>query len=126
MNALTFWTGADPKVITRVIGRSLRSFRPNVPEHRFIEYGESKPMPEPAAGEVVVVCGDRCLDVLRRAGIVAKNRTVNAMREVPIKRGDGWYLVSYDPSITDREPEKTEIIDWDVRLAHRLHCKHAA
>jgi DNA polymerase I-like protein with 3'-5' exonuclease and polymerase domains len=92
-----------------------------VPEHRFIEYGESKPMPEPAAGEVVVVCGDRCLDVLRRAGIVAKNRTVNAMREVPIKRGDGWYLVSYDPSITDREPEKTEIIDWDVRLAHRLH-----
>jgi hypothetical protein len=121
MNALAFWTAADPKVITRVIGRSLQSFRPNVPAHRFIEYGENKPMPEPAAGEVVVVCGDRCLDVLRRAGVVAKNPTVNSMREVAIKRGDGWYLVSYDPSITDREPEKTEIIDWDVRLAHRLH-----
>ena len=121
MNALTFWTGADPKVITKVIGRSLRSFRPNVPKNRCVEFVEGAAMPEPADGEVVVVCGDRCLDVLRRAGIVPKNRTVNAMREVPIKRGNGWYLVSFDPGVTETQPEKTEIIDWDIRLAHRLH-----
>ena len=59
MTALTFWTGADPKVIARVIGRSLRSFRPNVPEHRFVEFAEGKPFPEPGENEVVVVCGDK-------------------------------------------------------------------
>ena len=121
MNVLTFWTGANPTTITKVIGRSLQSFRPNVPEHRFIVYAEGEPFPEPVGGEVVLVCGDRCLDVLRRAGLVAKNRSVTSMRETPIKRPGGWLLVSYDPSVIDREPEKAGIIDWDIRLAHRLH-----
>ena len=43
------------------------------------------------------------------------------MREVPVARGKGWFLVSFDPAVTETQPDKTEIIDWDVRLAHRLH-----
>jgi DNA polymerase I-like protein with 3'-5' exonuclease and polymerase domains len=65
-------------------------------------------------------CGVNPLETLRRAGYVAKNKSMMAMRESPVKRPDGYYLQTYDPYLAKIEPDKQQVIEWDVRLAHRL------
>src|SRR5208283_2123103 len=95
-------------------------FRPNVPAHKFLPLNESCPLPEPEAGSVVLVCGAQPYAALQAAGLAPKNRSLTAMREAPIPRNGGWYMTTFDPGVTLSEPEKGEIIDWDVRLAHRL------
>ncbi len=69
---------------------------------------------------LVLVCGTKPLLALQQAGYAPKNRTVASLREKPIARNGGHYLVTYDPAVILSEPAKREIIDWDVRLAHRL------
>ena len=119
--ALIFWTAAESGLITKTFGASLKAFRPNIPQHQFISWIEDAPPPEPGPGDVVLAAGSKPLETLRKAGIAPKNRTVNSMREIPIKRASGgWYLVTFDPAITNTEFDKREVMDWDVRLAHRL------
>jgi len=117
---LKIWTAAEASVIKRTLGVTLRNFRPNVPPHQFVPWDENSPPPEPGEGEIVIVCGGKPLDALKRAGITPKNRTLSSLREKPIKRGGGYYMITFDPSITANEPDKAEIIDWDIRLAVRL------
>ena len=117
---LTFYTSSDQPMVERTFGRSLRSFRPNIPPHQFKTHQAESPPPKPEAGSVVLVCGVQCYAELQRIGLAPKNRTVSSMRETPIPCNGGWYLMTFDPSAIDAEPEKREIIDWDVRLAHRL------
>lgn len=118
---LNVWSTADTPALTKTFGPVFRGFRPDIPEHKFTQLtnvDEPPPVPEP--GGVVLVCGNKPLDVLRRAGIVPKNRTVNSLREKPVAANGGWYIVTFDPAITASEPEKTELIEWDVRLSVRL------
>jgi len=117
---LQIWTTADAQLIRRTLGITLKNFRPDVPQHQFVPFDEDSPPPEPGAGEIVLVCGNKPLDVLRKAGVVPKNRTLSSLREKPIKKGEGYYFITFDPAITANEPDKSEIIDWDVRLAVRL------
>jgi DNA polymerase I-like protein with 3'-5' exonuclease and polymerase domains len=42
------------------------------------------------------------------------------MREKPLPFNGGHYLATFDPGITQTDPSQQQIIDWDVRLAHRL------
>jgi DNA polymerase I-like protein with 3'-5' exonuclease and polymerase domains len=117
---LKFWTAADTPLIKKTLGVSLRNFRPDIPPHQFIPFEEDSPPPLPGAGNIVVVCGNKPLDLLRRHALAPKNRTLSSLREKPIAAGGGHYLVTFDPFITSNEPDKQEVIDWDVRLAHRL------
>ena len=77
-------------------------------------------LPEPGEGDVVLACGMKALEKLRAAGLVHKSRTLDLLREKPVKRGQGWLMLTFDPGVIQSQPEKREIIDWDVRLAHRL------
>ena len=119
MSQLLFWTAAEPGLITKTFGASLKSFRPNVPPHQFVPFVEGK-LIEPGEGDVVLCCGVKALDALRVAGIFPKNRSLDALREKPVKLGAGWVMVTFDPGVIQSQPEKREILDWDVRLAHRL------
>ncbi len=117
---LVFWTAAGADVIRKTIGQTLKGMRPDTPEHRF--EGINGDVVVPAAGEIVMVCGNKPLDLLKAAALLPKNRTLNSMREKPFKpKADGGvYMVTFDPQVVNSEPEKRAIIDWDVRLAHRL------
>lgn len=117
---LYIWTSANVSIIDKTLGKSLKAMRPHTPDHKFIPFVEGMGPPKPAAGDVVLVCGTKTLDVLQRAGIAPKNRTVNSLREKPIFSNGGNYLVTFDPNITSSEPEQGQTIDWDVRLATRL------
>ena len=112
-------TTADSKWIKRSIGQALRSFSPNVPEHRFTT---SPNWPnEVGQDDVVLVCGAKALEVLQNLGVVTKKRKVSSVRETPFKKPDipGTYFVTYDPTLVASEPEKCEVIQWDVRLVVR-------
>ncbi len=117
---LLFWTAAEPALIKKTFGESLRAMRPVIPAHQFIEWKEDAPPPEPKAGDVLLVCGTKPLETLRRCGHAPKNRTVNSLRETPLKFGGGYALITFDPGVTNSEPEQKQVMDWDVRLAARL------
>lgn len=118
--ALIFWTSAETALVDKTFGASLKRFRPNIPPHKFVTFNEYAEVPLPAAGDVVIAAGTKAVDALRALGLAPKNRSVNSLREHPIKRGDGWFMVTFDPFITVSEFDKKQIMDWDVRLAHRL------
>jgi DNA polymerase I-like protein with 3'-5' exonuclease and polymerase domains len=117
---LKIWTTAETPLIKKTFGVTLKNFRPEVPEHQFITFNDKVEPPIPGLGEVILVCGNKPLDALRRHGIAPKNRTVTSLREKPIAAGGGHYLVTFDPFITNNEPDKQEVLDWDTRLAVRL------
>lgn len=118
--AIKIWTSAESAVVGKVFGQALKSFRPDVPAHQFFTLNPDY-IPEPGPEDVTLVCGNAVLDVLRIAGIIPKNRTANSMREKPVKRpSGGYFLVTFDPGLTQKEFHTREIIEWDVRLAARL------
>lgn len=117
---IRFWTAADTKTVSSTIGKALKALKPNVPPHKF-EAFDPQWIPQPEAGEVVMVCGTKPLDVLKKNGIFKKQFTLNKLRESPVKAAKGgWYLTTFDPSICANEPDKADIIAWDIQLALRL------
>ena len=102
----------------KVLGQSLANFRPNIPRHEFVEWTDD--LIEPASGEIVIVCGGHPLRTLQASGRVPKGRTVTSMREKSIPFQGGYYLTTFDPAVTQTDPSQQQIIDWDIRLAHRL------
>jgi 3'-5' exonuclease len=118
---LFIWSASDSCLLSKTFASSLRSFRPDVPPHQFLSFVEGAPPPEVAIGDVVLVCGNKPLDVLRAAGLAPKNRTVTSIREKPIASlKGGCFMVTFDPGITLTEFDKKEVMDWDLRLAVRL------
>ena len=72
-------------------------------------------------GEVVLICGTRALEVARKASLVPKNRSLANLRAQLFRPGHGGhYQITYEPAITDSEPDKHELIAWDLRLAARF------
>ena len=118
--ALLFWTASDTASVAKTFGASLKSFGANKPENHFFDIGEDAHLPYVGPKDVLIASGMRALLLLREAGIVAKNRTLESLRETPVKVSDGWLMLTYDPYVIQSQPEKREIIDWDVRLAYRL------
>lgn len=121
MPKLMIWTSSEAHAVERVFASVLRSFRPDVPEHEFVVHKVGDVPPDVREGDILLCCGDKPLESLRVAKIVPKNRTVNSMREKPISAPTGGtIMVTYDPRLVNMEPEKQEIIEWDVRLAVRV------
>ncbi|WP_266032632.1 DNA polymerase [Brucella intermedia] len=117
---ILIWTTSETSLLQKTFGPIMRSFRPDVPAHKFIPWKEEDPVPEAGEGDVVLVCGSKPLETMRREGLVQKNRTLNSLREKPLKRGGGHYLLTFDPYSMMTEPEKMELLAWDVRLAARV------
>lgn len=116
---LSIWSAGDASVLKDIFGRALKRFKP-VPAHQFLPFKEGVAH-APSSGGVILVCGNRPLNELQRSGALPKNRTVTSMREKPVSAaGGGYYLVTFDPMSVASEPKNREIIDWDLRLAHRL------
>jgi len=117
---IIIWASADTQELTCAYARSFKGFKHHIPPHQFKmwHFEESPPMPQ--QGQVILVCGTKPLSSLQAAGITPKNRSVFSSREKPIAHGNGYYLITFDPKIIASEPEKAELIDWDLRLAVRL------
>jgi hypothetical protein len=61
------------------------------------------------------------MELLRRCGGLPKNRSLNSLREQAFRPWPGgWYFVTFDPAIVDSEPDKQQVLDWDLRLAVRF------
>ncbi len=119
--ALKIWTAAEPTLIKKTFGQSLKALKPDVPEHQFYEFVEGQVPTLPGPSDVLLICGSKPLEELRRQGLAPKNRTVTSLREKPLKFATGgWGMVTFDPGIIGSEPDKKNIIDWDLRLALRL------
>ena len=118
---IVIWTAAQAEQLRRTIGASLKAMRPNVPEHRFEAFEPGK-LVVPAKGEIVLACGSKPLALLQESRLLPKGRTLNSLREHPLKpKADGgFYMMTFDPGIVSSEPDKRALIDWDVRLANRL------
>lgn len=115
---LICWTGAETSLIKQTLGKTLRAMRPAIPEHKFI--GVTSEIPEPGPHDVVLVCGTKALNLLQASGACPKGRTVTSMRETVVKRANGGcFMFTFDPGLTNKEPEKKDLIDWDLRLAVR-------
>lgn len=117
---LIILTTADTPMIKKTIGPALQSFRPNVPEHKFVPFEVGADLPQLNEGDVLLACGGKVLEKFKAAGLVHKGKSLTSLRETPIKLGQGWALLTFDPGVTSNEPDKKQIIDWDVRLAVRL------
>ncbi len=76
---------------------------------------------QPTPQDVVLVLGSEGLERLRNARLVPRNRTLSTLRGVPVRQSVCPFLVSYDPALADKEAQATSQIQWDFRLACRLH-----
>ncbi len=115
------WTAAQQGTIEATFGKSLLAMKPNIPPHKFIGWSKDQEIPDLEPGDILIAAGTKPLDSLKRVKLVQKNRTVNSMREKVLSYGGGHVLVTFDPQVTNSEPEKKDLIDWDLRLAQRLH-----
>ncbi len=86
----------------------------------------------PAASEIVMVCGNKPLDLLKAAALLPKNRTLNSMRENSFKpKADGGvYMVTLDPQVVEQRareaghhrlghPPGAPAADHGIKLAAR-------
>ena len=122
---LYIWSTADSELLSRTFKAVLRSFRPEVPEHQFLSLHEDQAVddqvPPLGKGDVVLACGQKALDLLRKAKLAPKNKSLTTFRETPFAHpGGGAFLLTFDPYMTTIEFPTKEIIEWDVRLAVRL------
>ena len=80
--ALLFWTASDEGLISKTFGGSLKSFGANKPAHHFLSIGEDGKLPDVGPQDVVLASGMRALLLLRDGKIVAKNRTLESLRDL--------------------------------------------
>lgn len=117
--ALIVWTSAKVDVVEEVFGGAFRSFRPDVPQHRFVGYKEGE-LPDWAEGDFLLACGNKALNALQKLGYLPKGRTIGSLRETPITRDGVTIMVTYDPATVANEPANLDTITWDLRLLVRV------
>lgn len=85
---------------------------------------DPKRPPPPLPGGVLLLLGNALAEHVRQAKLTKKNATLTSMREQVFTVGEEEdatrILVSYDPTITEREAERLTDFLWDLRLAARL------
>jgi len=117
---IIIWSSADVAELTRAYAQSFKNFKPDIPPHQFKLWQANEILPVPEKGQVILVCGTKPLSTLQTSGIAPKNRSLYSLREKPIAHEQGYYLITFDPKLIASEPEKAELMDWDLRLAVRL------
>jgi DNA polymerase I-like protein with 3'-5' exonuclease and polymerase domains len=96
----------------------LSSFKEK-PENRIVK--DVTKMVYPGPGELVLAMGSEPLDLLKKQGIVQKNRTITACRGFPFKCVEGGHwMITYNPNAMWSDAAKPGEIGWDTRLALRF------
>lgn len=114
---LVIVTTAEQRFIKASLGEALRSFRPDIPQHRFVgSFDKAQPLP----GDHVLVCGAKMVDLAKKAGIFAKQPTVMTLREKIVTKEGVTYQATVDPTVISSQPAMKDVIQWDVRLAVRF------
>lgn len=113
---LVIWSGSEHKIIRKVMGPAVGSSQ--VPH---LIHSDVTTPPATSAGDVVVGCGGKVLATLTSMGITPKGRTISSLREKPLMIGPAHLLLTFDPSIVSRDYARLPDIQWDTKLAVRLH-----
>lgn len=122
---LTIWTSADAATIRKVMGPILgrtpveHTIQPVVLTNIDGVYTGTIPTLNP--GDVLLACGTKALEVLIKAGLFPKGRTVTSLRGHERVLGGGSVFVTFDPTITTRDYARFPEIQWDTSLAIRKH-----
>lgn len=113
---MKLWTGAKPKVVTEVLGPTLKSFDV---KHKFLPVTEQLPNFTP--GDTYLCFGSTALGILHKAGLAPKNRKIGSLRngEILTNNGETPIMVTYDPSMVFRDYARKPEIIWDLNLAIR-------
>lgn len=114
---LIVWTNADEKALKRTVTEPLLALDAQwdvVPVHH---------IPKVGPGDVVLAMGMQALARLQEFKMVPKGRSLKSVRGQRYMGPNtaASFLMTYDPGIVHREPDKGPMISWDARLAHRLH-----
>ena len=78
-------------------------------------------IPDLQPGDVLVSMGGPCLDALKEAGKVVKNRGIKSFREHQLSVDGHPCFVTYDPGIIEVDAAREPEIVYDLRLAARVH-----
>lgn len=114
---LVIWTNASGKALKRAVSAPLTALGAKwdvIPVSH---------IPKVAPGDVVLAMGVQALARLQSFKMVPKGRSIKSVRGQCFTGPNtaAKFLVTYDPGIIHREPDKGPMISWDARLAHRLH-----
>ncbi|KKL08614.1 hypothetical protein LCGC14_2574080, partial [marine sediment metagenome] len=114
---LVVWTNATGKALKKAVSIPLNSLGASW------EVIPVSHIPKVAKGDVVLAMGVQALARLQSFKMVPKGRSVKSVRGQCFKGPNtgASFLVTYDPGIVHREPDKGPMISWDARLAHRLY-----
>ena len=117
--AVVIWTSSKKANFLRQVCQPV--FRETQTEHRVEPLGDSGRLPDVNEGDVLIAMGGACLDVLKEAGVVPKNRSIKSLRERELVYGENPLFLSYDPSIIEIDPGREPEIVYDLHLACRKH-----
>lgn len=112
---LTFWTKATPDDV-KILDRAVKRFKLNARTWKDVHN-----LLVPEEGELIVAMGAAQIDLMKRAGIVPKNLSVNKLRGQAFPYGKGHYMVTFSPSIVFVDASKEEEVYWDIQLAGRFY-----
>ncbi|MBS7812363.1 DNA polymerase [Roseococcus pinisoli] len=116
-----FWTAAHGKALQAHLPPIMR--RIGSPKHLCHSLSPHVPIRYvPPPGDVVLAMGKDALKVLQVDGIAPKGRTVSSLRERLFQAhpGEGHYLLSHEPGVSDFDPALGVEVEWDVMLSHRF------
>ncbi len=71
--------------------------------------------------DVCLAMGDDRLKVMQQHGLCPKGRAITSQRLQVLGGGVGRYLITWNPNIINIDWAKRPDIDYDIRLAQRLH-----
>lgn len=111
-------TSSPAQSVTTVIGQVIKLY-PGLP-HKVQNFPNI--LPDLQAGEVMLLCGGKGLELCQQAGIAPKNRTIGSLRNQAIPYKLGHIFLSYDPRYAlDKDYSAMVDIQWDTQLAIRFH-----
>lgn len=106
------WSEANPGVVSSLVRGSLgdgyRVIR-NLDQHDL------------TSKDVVLAMGTLPAKAIQEAGLAPKNLSLTKLRGKQLADGGPSFLCTYAPGIVKREWDKRGAIQWDARLARRLH-----
>lgn len=111
---LIIWCSSDPALIRKTLGPVI-SRQPV--DHRVEP--DTTQVPPHSPTDTILACGAKALDVLIKAGLAPKNRTVTSLRDGALPGSQEKFFVTFDPGITNKDYARLPEIQWDCQLAIR-------
>lgn len=114
---VVIWTSSSKQAFLNRVCKPV--FGVTKTEHRTALLSDGIPKLED--GDVLVSMGGLCMDALKDAGKVPKNRGIKSFRENELTVDGHPCFVTYDPGIIEVDSAREPEIVYDIRLACRRH-----